>query len=245
MISKLTLKSIIDKYYLGTNEAVKWEIKDKVLSIRFMSPSNDVIGKVQYSNFPLEDNTLAIFDTKKLLNLLSICSGDILLEVEKQKDFPIKLKISDFNFNVIYALSDLLLISKVGTVNIPSYNVKLVLDQEHIDNLIKAKGALAGVNKMIINTIEDSETKEKVCEFIFGDEVGYNNKITYKISGEISENNLKLPFNSDTFKNILYANRDMGEGKLYLSSNGLMKLEFYEKDFHSEYYMVRNEEQDF
>jgi hypothetical protein len=38
MINKLTLTSIITKYYLGENESVKWSIKDKTLSIDFVSP---------------------------------------------------------------------------------------------------------------------------------------------------------------------------------------------------------------
>ena len=43
MINKLTLQSIINKYYLGENESVKWNIKDKILTINFMSPNKEVI----------------------------------------------------------------------------------------------------------------------------------------------------------------------------------------------------------
>jgi hypothetical protein len=44
MINKLVLQSIINKYYLGENESVKWKIKDKTLSIDFISPNKEVIG---------------------------------------------------------------------------------------------------------------------------------------------------------------------------------------------------------
>jgi hypothetical protein len=47
------------------------------------------------------------------------------------------------NFNLNYALSDPLLIDKVGTVNIPDWVVKLDLASEDIDNIIKAKSALS------------------------------------------------------------------------------------------------------
>ena len=83
MINKLQLQSIIDKYYLGLNESVKWVIKDNNLSIDFMTPTKDVIGKVTYNNFDMEDGSISIYDTKKLQNLISICSGDLLLEFEK------------------------------------------------------------------------------------------------------------------------------------------------------------------
>ena len=68
MINKLVLQSVINKYYLGENESVKWKIKDKVLTIDFMSLNREVIGKVIHNKFDVEDSELAIFDTKKLLN---------------------------------------------------------------------------------------------------------------------------------------------------------------------------------
>ena len=83
MVNKSVLQSIIDKYYLGENESVKWLIKDKSLSIDFMSSNKSVKGKIIHNNFDLENSELAIFDTKKLYNLVNICSGDLLLELEK------------------------------------------------------------------------------------------------------------------------------------------------------------------
>ena len=51
MISKLTLQSVISKYYLGLNESVKWVTKDNSLEIDFMTPTRDVIGSVICNNF--------------------------------------------------------------------------------------------------------------------------------------------------------------------------------------------------
>ena len=202
MINKLKLQSIINKYYLGANESVKWEIKDNSLSIEFMTPSKDVIGNLTCKNFELEDSKLAIYDTKKLQNLISICSGDLLLEFEKTREIYTKLNISDLNFNLSYALSDPLLINKVGNVNEADW-------------------------------------------VVFGDESGHNNKITYQISGDIKETDIKLPFNSDMFKTVLQANKDMEGGKLLLSSMGLMKLSFDFDDISTTYYMVRRAESEF
>lgn len=241
MINKLVLQSVINKYYLGLNESVKWDIKNNNMAVDFMTPTKDVIGKVVCNEFPLDDSKLAIFDTKKLLNLVSICNGDLLLELEKKKDIHTKLKISDFNFNLNYALADPLLISRVGTVNIPEWCVDIDLEVEDIENLVKAKSALSGVDNMTINTTTDIDN-ENVCEFIFGDAQGHNNKITYQLKGDIKELNLKLPFNSDIFKTILHVNKDMEEGKLYLSNMGLMKLEFKTENITSEYFLIRKSE---
>jgi len=244
MINKLKLVSIINKYYLGVNESVKWEIKNNTLSIDFMTPTKDVIGNLTCDNFELEDSKLAIYDTKKLQNLISICSGDLLLELEKTKEIYTKLKISDLNFNLNYALSDPLLINKVGSVNEAEWVVELDLTSEDISNIIKAKSALAQVDNMLITTTTNLDG-EDVIEIIFGDESGHNKKITYQMLGNIKDTNIKLPFNSDMFKTILYANKDMEDGKLLLSSMGLMKLSFELDGITSNYYMVRRAETNF
>jgi len=244
MINKLTVQSIIDKYYLGTNESVKWNIENNTLNIDFMTPTKDVIGNVTCNNFQLEDSKLAIYDTKKLNSLISICNGDLLLELEKNNAIYTKLKISDLNFNLNYALSDPLLINKVGEVNEAEWVVELNLTQEDVVNIIKAKSALAQIDNMLVTTTTNLDG-ENVVEFVFGDESGHNNKITYQVLGDIKETDIKLPFNSDTFKTILQANKDMDGGKLLLSSMGLIRLDFELDDISSKYYMVRKAETEF
>lgn len=244
MISKNIIQSIISKYYLGVNESVKWSIDNNTLEIDFMTPSKDVIGNVVCNDFQVENSSLAIYDTKKLSNLISICNGDLLLELEKTNQMFTKLKISDMNFNLTYALSDPLLINKVGTVNVPDYVVELDLTTEDVDNLVRAKSALAGIDNMLITTTENLDG-EVVCEFVFGDTQGHNNKITYQISGNITSPNIKLPFNSDMFKTILQANKDAEGGTLKLSEMGLMNLKFDSETISSEYFMVRKAETEF
>ena len=244
MINKSILQSVINKYYLNVCESVTWKTEDNNLTIDFMSPTADIIGKVTCNNFPLENSELAIYDTKKLSSLISICNGDLLLELEKQHKLISKLKISDLNFNLTYAISDPLLVPKVGTVNVPEFTVNLNLTNENIDNLIKAKSALQGIDNMLITTTTNLDG-ENVCEFVFGDEHGHNNKITYQISGDITEEDMKIPYNSDTFKTIMNANKDMEEGTMKISSMGLIEFKFSNDEVSSEYYMVRKAETDF
>lgn len=244
MINKLLVQSVIDKYYLGLNESVKWVINNNHLTIDFMTPTKDVIGSVECDNFELEDSKLAIYDTKKLQSLISICSGELLLELQKQNQMFVKLNISDMNFNLQYALSDPLLISKVGKVNLPEWVVEVDLTNEDLTYLLKAKGALKDIDNMLVTTTLSLDG-EPICEFLFGDESGHNNKISYQISGDIKEDNIKLPFNSDTFKMILQANKGMETGKLKISNMGLMGLEFKDNTITSNYYMVRKSDTSF
>jgi hypothetical protein len=61
MINKLDLVSIISKYFLnGKNEAVKWDIKDNKLTIKFKAPDKAMIGSVTCDTFDLEDSSIGI-----------------------------------------------------------------------------------------------------------------------------------------------------------------------------------------
>ena len=244
MVNKLVLQSVINKYYLGEVESVKWKIQDKVLTIDFMSINKEVIGNVTHTDIDVEDSDLAIFDTKKLLNLIGITSGDLLISLEKTKSVYTKLFIADNDFNLTYALSDLLLISKPGTVDEPVWDMVLPLEQEEVGNLIKAKSALTGIGNMTLSPDSDLDGGD-ICVVTFGDEQGHNNKIVYNLTGDIRQADISIPFNSDMFKNILNANKDLDEGKLYLSYQGLLKLEFKSINTTSSYYMVRKEESAF
>jgi hypothetical protein len=246
MISKVKLKSIIDKYYLGVNESVKWNINDNFLEINFMTPTKDVIGQVTSKNFNLKDSQLAIYNTKRLQNLVDICEGDLVLDLEKNGQTFTKLYISDLNFNLTYPLSDILLIRKVNTVNTPQWDIKVNLEPEDISNLIKAKMALPQINYMSILP-STNLNGDNILEFIFGGESNYNDKIDYHIESEVlnSPKSTPIPFDSNIFKSILSVNKDMESSTIYFNSEGLIKFEFSKEDIYCEYFLVRKSETEF
>jgi hypothetical protein len=105
MVSKLDLVSVISKYYLnGMNEAVRWEIKDETVNIKFTSPAKEMIGSVVFKGMPLEDSTVAISNTTQLIKLLSITSGNLELKLDKIKSVFTRLHIADSNFDLTYSL---------------------------------------------------------------------------------------------------------------------------------------------
>ena len=244
MVNKLVLQSIINKYHLGEIPSVKWKIENKVMTIDFMTLNKDVIGNITHTDIDLEDSTLVVFDTKRLLNLVNITSGDLLITLEKTKAIYTKMHIADSDFNLSYALSDPLLVGKVGTVDEPEWDMVLPLEKEQVDNLVKAKSALTGVGNMTLSPDKDLDGDD-MCLVTFGDEQGHNNKITYNLTGQIKQDNVSIPFNSDMFKTILNVNKDLESGTLYLSYKGLMKLEFKSENTTGTYYMIRKEESAF
>ena len=124
--------------------------------------------------------------------------------------------------------------------NNEGYEIELNLSPEDIDHLIKAKNALSDINNMLITTTIDFDGNP-ICEFIFGDNTGFSNKITYQLNGTITDNNISIPFDSDIFKDILNSNKDQSLSTLKLSKQGILKLNFSSENIYSEYYIARNE----
>lgn len=241
MISKFALQSIIEKYHLnGLVENVKWEIdKNKQLTINFMSPTREMIGKVVYSNFPLPESEIGINNTSQLDKLLSITSGDLELNYAKEGKIITKLLVADNQFNLNYALADLLTVPKPGAYNGPEdYDMEVVLDDEAVTALIKAKNALPNIENVVI------KPSLLGLEFTFGGDVEYANKVTYNIQNPTvnEESTFELIYSSDLLKAILVANKDPESGKLHIKSNGLMKLTFDHKELQSIYYIVAKEQ---
>ena len=241
MISKQQLSSVISKYYLnGLNNQVKWRINDNTLTIYAGEAGR--VCKVVAKNFPLEDSELGVFDTNKLNKLLSITNGDLMISLEKIKAVYTKMHIQDSNFDLTYSLADTLILGKNTWYEDPeNLDIDIVLEPEDIDHLIKAKNALGEIDSMLITTTTDFDGNN-VCEFIFGDNTGFSNKITYQVNnGKIEKNDLSIPFNSDIFKDILNNNKDMSSCTLKLSDTGILKIDFDSEDIKSEYFVARNE----
>jgi hypothetical protein len=247
MINKLVIKGIIDKYYLGEIQSVKWVVKDGNLEIPFMSPSKELIGKITHSNFNIENCELAIFDTKKLSNLISITHGDLLFNLEKTNSVYTKMHFEDEIYSLTYALADPLLIGKVGQVQEPEWDCSIDLTTDNLHHIVKAKNALSGENNTNVMTTHVEEDINGVLQFVltFGDEHGHNNKVKYQLEGELSKNLEMVPYNSDIFRNILNVNKDMQQGKMLVSYKGLIKLEFKVDEVTSTYYLVRRESTNF
>ena len=147
-------------------------------------------------------------------------------------------KVQHNNFNLedaelgvfdTHKLSKLISITS-GELNISLEKIKAIYTKMHI----------ADLNNMLITTTTDFDG-DNVCEFVFGDNTGFSNKITYQLRGNISKSDIQLPFDSDVFKDILNANKDMNKGTLKVSEVGMLKLNFSTDETESEYFIARNE----
>ncbi len=242
MVNKNLLQSFISKYYLnGRFNAVKWRIDNNTLTV--YAGESGRVCKVELNEFDLENKEIGIFDTHKLSKLLSITTGELLLTLDSQGALSNKLNIADEGFDLSYSLSDPLVIPKTKWYKDPeTWQIELELSPTDIDNLIKAKNALADYDFLNIKTTRDIDNN-LISEFIFGDGSNYSNKITYKINGIIDESFIDspMPFDSNLVKEILNANKDMNTASFKLSSKGMAKFIFTSNSINSSYYIGRQE----
>ena len=246
MIAKNTLQSIISKYYLGGKvESVKWVVEDGNLSIDFMSPTKDMIGRLKAKNFPIAtEGTLAIFNTSQLNRLLNVLSGDLMLDAEKTKAILTKLNIQDAKASINYSLADPLMIQKVGEVNEDvEWQVNATLENEDFHTFVRAASAIQGNEIVTLNPTEDI-VGTPVLQFTFGERMEFSNKVEFHINAEFGENirqDNKIPFSSEMLREIFNANKTSDECHLSFMDDGLLRLIFTSQDegIDTTYFVVR------
>lgn len=243
MIDKLDLVSIISKYHLGGMiKAVRWNVKDNNLGIGFNSPSMEMIGNLEYKGFPLEDASVAISDTTQLSKLVGITNGYLNLEFVKQNKLPIQLIIADNQYTLNYALADLMLFAEAGQLEQePEYDVIAELDNESISAIVKAKQALVDTNTVVLRSSPNDDGEDRL-EMCFAGNIAFSNKVSFYLNEvEMKTQDLNENYDSNMIKEIMYANKDMPQGKMSISYEGLMKLEFEDEKIKSTYYTVAKE----
>lgn len=243
MIDKLDLVSIISKYHLGGMvKAVRWNIKNNHLGIGFNSPSMEMIGNLEYKDFPLEDATIAISDTTQLSKLVGITNGYLNLEFVKQNKLPIQLIIADNQYTLNYALADLMLFAEAGQLEQePKYDVIAELDNESISAIVKAKQALVDTNTVVLRSSPNDDDEDRL-EMCFAGNIAFSNKVSFYLNEvEMKNRDLNENYDSNMIKEIMYANKDMPQGRMSVSAEGLMKLEFEDEKIKSTYYTVAKE----
>jgi hypothetical protein len=239
-MNKQTLTSVLDKYYLnGTVESVKWVIKDKSITVDFITPMKNLVGKVISPNFDLEDSEIGIYNTSQFYKLVKIMNDTVVLKLNKsERGTPLEITLADNQYDLNYYLSDLNLIETVPTINEPAdYDAELDIDNDFISKFTNAKKALGDVKQFTAK----SEVNDGIMELLItiGEGNGYANKIKFKTKCEALFGLDEIPFPADVMMEVLKANEDATEGKIKISQEGLMKISFKEDGIESTYYLVR------
>lgn len=242
MVNKNNLISSIEKYYLnGIVESVKWNIVDGTINVSFVSPNQDLIGTMKYG-IELENDIIGVFNTSALLKMIGILDSDIIVSVEKQHKIPMKLLIEDKNFSLQYSLANPSVIQNAPEICEPEFDTTFPIDVEFISRFTKAKSALGSNTKDIVrisNRLNDMKNTE--VKLVLGEPTSHSNKIEFTSGAKFYKSSTEdIPFNSLHIREILVSNKDgLKEGTGYLSSEGLLKLEFKTETGDSVYYLPK------
>tara|TARA_B100001093_G_scaffold104631_1_gene96866 strand:+ start:709 stop:1461 length:753 start_codon:yes stop_codon:yes gene_type:complete len=246
MISKNKLQSIISKYHLGGKvESVKWVVEGGTLTIDFMAPTKDMIGRVIAWDFPLsQDGTLAIFNTSQLNRLMGVLTGDLVLDAERTKAVLTKLNIQDAKSTINYSLADPLMIQKVGEVDEDvQWQVNATLENDDFHTLVRAASAIQGNELVTLNPTKDI-IGNSVLQFTFGERMEFSNKVEFHVAANFEDNvreDNKIPFSSEMLREIFNAHKTSDECQLSFVDDGLLRLIFRSEDenIDSMYFVVR------
>ena len=239
-MEKQLLTSVIEKYYLGgINERVKWTVKDKKVTILFTSQTKDLAGSVEAPEFDIDDCTLGIYDTNKLLKLVNITNQFLQLEVETKNGTSTKLSIADNEYDLVYHLADLRMMPMETMVldeTQISFDYSFIIDGEFIERYNKAKKALGSDEVKVQALINDSG--DKGIYFTLGGKTSHDNKIAFQTSTSTFEiPSPEFLYNADYLLEIFATNKGT-EGVGYFDENGILKLEFTdEKSIKALYYL--------
>lgn len=237
-MEKQSFVSLINKYYLdGVGEKVRWNVKDKVATIKTFSVTKDMVGIIT-GKVELPDSEFVIFDTSKFIKLVGICAQFLTTDIQFEGKIATKLLVADNEYNLEYALANLMLAPQVNfTVEEFESHYSFAINDEFINKWIKAKKALSSAYCSIRQT--EGETGP-IIEFTLGELEGHSNKIMFTETPSSHLPNqvpAMLQFNAEYLKSIFDANYGT-KGIMHVNNEGAMKLEFESEDGQKASYVI-------
>lgn len=234
-MNKKLLTGLIEKYNLGgTIESVKWVVKDNVVKVDFVSEDKSLIGSTVLNKLEMEDAEFGVYTTSELTKMLSVLEDDITIEPVKVADKYRSLKINDKSFKMTYVLSDPAIIPPAPNLKtLPPFEVKIDVKKEFVDNFLKAKTAISDSDSFAVQSMAEDVVLT----------VGYSdnntNRTSFKTVGVNTSDIGPLQFSVEQLKNILVSNKDFVTGTIEISSKGLLRVVFTNKEYTSTYFLVK------
>jgi hypothetical protein len=243
-MKKEKLVNFISKYSLGgLCNQVKVTSKSGKLYTSFATDQKDLLGFVVMSDVDVKnpgDTTLSsdfqfgIFNTSVLSRVLSAMQPEINVEFKEEYGKIVSMHINDNVMQSQIMLADLEIIDTPPSVNeLPPTDITLNISSIFIDQFIKAKNALPDSDTFAFVQNEDS------VNLVVNYAEHNTDKITLKMDiDDMSSNIPVMKFNANLVKEIFTANKDCVQGKISLSSQGLMNVTFQGEAHNTKYLLV-------
>ena len=232
-MEKSKLQSFINRYYLAGNcEAVVLKNNTDTVCCDLIDADQTVVGKVKWKTDPFMNGELGINHTGALIKMLSAVGENLNIDVQEAAGKNYAMKISEGTTKATFMLADTTVIPGVPAINAePEYQVTIDLNDEFTSKFIKAKNALPDANNFAVQ-VQNGKTK-----FIINYSTVNSDNISFEIDGGTTAME-PICFSADKLKEVLVANKG-DAGKMYISSNGLARIDFTGNDFDSNYWLVQ------
>lgn len=246
-------KSFLDRYHLKDNTGnveirVRERAGERELYTRFRTKQKAVKGDVTLRPFGFEECRFAVWNTKKLKQLLSIMDDRFDMELKRKPGpmqdgpgDPMALKLTDDFRTVTFHTTDLSVVENTGD-DIESISLKfkkqppvvadLDIDQEFIQSFTRGMGAVEEDNFSVRSDGDQAVLELGWRRHSGGDTV----KLRPDVDAEAFD---EMVFRGDLMSNILRANKS-DSGSLKVSTAGMLILEFSGDRFESNYYLRKN-----
>ena len=232
-MEKSKLQSFINRYYLAGNcEAVVLKNNTDTVCCDLIDADQTVVGKVKWKTDPFMNGELGINHTGALIKMLSAVGENLNIDVQEASGKNYAMKITEGSTKATFMLADTTVIPGVPTINVePEYEVTIDLNDDFTSKFIKAKNALPDANNFAVQ-VQNGKTK-----FIINYSTVNSDNISFEIDGGTTSME-PICFSADKLKEVLVANKG-DAGKMYISSDGLARIDFTGNDFDSNYWLVQ------
>jgi hypothetical protein len=232
-MEKSKLQSFINRYYLAGNcEAVVLKNNTDTVCCDLIDADQTVVGKVKWKTDPFMNGELGINHTGALIKMLSAVGENLNIDVQEAAGKNYAMKISEGTTKATFMLADTTVIPGVPAINAePEYQVTIDLNDEFTSKFIKAKNALPDANNFAVQ-VQNGKTK-----FIINYSTVNSDNISFEIDGGTTAME-PICFSADKLKEVLVANKG-DAGKMYISPDGLARIDFTGNDFDSNYWLVQ------
>ena len=232
-MEKSKLQSFINRYYLAGNcEAVTVKETETGVKCELIDMDQTVVGKIEWKTTPFVKGMLCINHTGALIKMLGALGENITIDVKEAAGKNYAMKISEGTTQATFMLADTTVIPAVPSINAePDYQVQIAVNEEFISKFIKAKNALPDAKNFAV------QVQNGTVKFIINYTTVNADNITFEVGTTTSVDMEPVCFSADKLKEVLVANRG-DSGQLYVSPDGLSRIDFTGTDFESSYWLV-------
>lgn len=235
-MEKAKLINFINKYHLGgLIQSAAWNSSGS-LNTRFISDDKCVVGEVELSTFGGTNSKFGVYDTERLLKFLGVLGNDVNFNLNTAQDKAFSVTLDDNSTTVNYMLADLNVIPPAPDLKeLPDFQLKITITKDFIDKFIKAKSALAEIERFTI--LKNKKTGK--YQVVLGYSNTNSNRISLDIDCTVEDDIDPISFSAKYFREILASNKDLNGGTMSVSSDGIARIKFDIDEFLVTYYLIK------